>query len=79
MKAARHAMRSALVRSFGHFCRARMTEHLVTWCGVHITKVHVYMTVAGLMCLLDFARGHGEYGLLVLVLAALDLMGDIKR
>ena len=68
---------SSIRRAFRTFCHASATDRLVSWCGVHITKIHVYGVTAGGLSFMDFHEGRHGYGLGVLVLAFLDLKDDV--
>lgn len=59
------------------FRSASTTARLFSLGGkVHITKLHIYGTVAGGLTCLDIQEGHHLYGILVFVLAALDMLDD---
>lgn len=62
-----------------HFCRARATETLVTWFGVHVTKVHVYGATSGGLSLSYWNHGEPVFGALVLAMAAMDLLSDVRK
>lgn len=60
-----------------HLRSARTTDRLFTLFGkVHITKLHIYGVTAGGLTMLDIHDGHHLYGILVFVLAALDMVDD---
>jgi hypothetical protein len=70
-------MMNALRNAIRKFRSAHATEGLFKFCGLHITKLHVYGSVAGTLALQDFHEGHFTYSLGVLALAALDMADDI--
>lgn len=61
------------------FCRARATETLFTWFGLHVTKVHVYGVTSGGLSLSYWGHGEPVFGTLVLIMAALDMASDVRR
>lgn len=71
---------SSFINTLVHILRrlafSKVTCPLITFAGVHITKLHLYMSTAGGITLLDYKDGHHMYGTLVLILALIDMTDD---
>ena len=68
---------TALRRAIRAFADARATDHLFTWLGVHVTKVHVYGAFAGTLTMIDYMEGHFLYSAGVWGVALMDMSRDI--
>lgn len=65
-----------LIVAVKHVIVSKVTCPLINYADYHITKMHLYMSTAGGITMLDFREGHHMYGTLVLVLALIDMDGD---
>ena len=67
---------NALRNAVRKFRSARATDCVFCWCGAHITKLHIYGGVAGVLAIQDFHEGRVMYSLGVMALALLDMGSD---
>jgi hypothetical protein len=65
-------------RAIEKFGSAHVQDHMFTWLGVRITKLHIYGGFAGTLSLIDWFEGHLLYSCGVWGLALLDMSKDLK-